>query len=73
MVHTFLVTSKVNIWPMKVMLISHIYIVYFEIILKLFLLSNMKGSNEKRYSVPRGSVLKFLNNYIHESFGQTCH
>jgi len=69
MVHTFLVTSEASIWPMKVMHISNIYIVYFEIPLKLFLLSKMKGSNEKMYSVPKGSVLKFLNNYIHESFG----
>jgi len=53
---------------MKVMFISHIYIVYFEIPLKLFLLSKMKGSNEKRYFVPKRSVLKFLNNYIHEAF-----
>ena len=68
MVHTFLVASEVRVWPMKVMFISHIYIVYFEIPLKLFLLSKMKGSNEKRYSVPKGSVLKFLNNYIHEAF-----
>ena len=42
---------------MKAMFISHIYIVYFEIVL----LSKMKGCNEKRYSVPKGSVLKFLN------------
>lgn len=54
---------------MKVMFIYHVYIVYFEIPLKLFLLSKMKGGYEKRYSVPKGNVLKFLNNYIHESFG----
>jgi hypothetical protein len=53
---------------MKVMFISHIYIVYFEIPLKLFLLSKIEGSNENKYSVPKGSVLKFLNNYIYEAF-----
>jgi len=53
---------------MKVMFISHIYIVYFEIPLKLFSLSKMEGSNENRYSVTKESVLKSLNNYIYEAF-----